>query len=273
MMGSTSKTPRSGSDDSMKPEFDFELAVRLSSIGAAQTVRLTLVPHEKVDANMRDFLAQVISQFVNVGRQGGFGGRLATLRRSIMGMKGPTVKNNEQLDFSILAENVTPGVWHVLSNVLVSLSHYSYPWKRVSLRAPEPIPIEHLITETGVWRLGYPERPVDLPFELRYELDPGSTYERLIRFELRQELSEGQFERLETGLLAWTELLNGGFPDDDMSPVDCAADAVEAIWSSPTTVDYVIPHYVGGESCFDTLIAMASHWNTDLCPIEWLEIT
>jgi len=216
------------------------------------SVRLALQLVTPPTPEQVDFWGQVLGAFFHCAAEGCFcldTGRIAPSADPL------AVDNAERaLALTTQVAGVDTSAWQVLVAMVLAAGRYFMPVASVQLTAQSAQPVPVLDGPTLLAE-PYPARR-----KLPYPLDdqrggPGNpTVNRGVAVHARVALPSDGYDRIAALLEAWSEVANGGYPQDDVHPVENACDPAGAQPLGSTVAEFPIPNFLGHEAAFDALL-------------------
>ncbi len=223
---------------------------------APQTIGMTLEHPRDVEPDEVEFWAESVDHLARVISHGGFAGAALDPVASRFEVIGMTQPNARVVQFNAEVAAVDPGTWRVILNLYAAHSEASTELSRFVIRRDGREPRRHLDEKEAI-TLPYPSRRARLPFDVEHDTPPNPTKNRLVQIEFREPLPDDRAEDCIQALLSWDNILLGGYPEEGEPPVSNATDATEAYLVNPYTVEHPMPNFIGAESAFDVVVALA----------------
>lgn len=170
------------------------------------------------------------------------------------------VENAEKsLGISTQVSGVDSSAWQVLIAMVLAAGRYFMPVVslRLTVQSPQPVPV---LDGPKLIAKPYPVLR-KLPFALDDQRGgPGNpAVGRGVEVHAGTALPSDSYDRIAALLEAWSEVANGGYPPEDLHPVENACDPAGAQPLGKTVAEFPIPNYLGDEAAFDALLNGIAH--------------
>jgi len=238
---------------------------------APQHVIAILCFEAPLDNDRADFWVSLLRQLHVVVNYGGFCG--ASVRATASAMEPVQERrlgsNILQAEFTVA--DVDPGIWRVLLNMLVSAHVYNARLSSIDVRSTQALS-GTVITAESALAMPYPQIPEPLPFSVEFAEWLKEGQERTVRIRFAARPAQKDEEQLISAILAWDELLLGGFPVPGEHPFSNACDATEAYFVDDLTLEHPMPNYLGAEEAFNVLVCMVHRFHLQGASVRSLTI-
>jgi hypothetical protein len=222
---------------------------------------------DAIDDESQLFWDELLMHIAKVVNHGGFCGATNFPISSSMVIESARKVGANVLRYVFTVGGVDPGLWRVIVGLFMAASECSFRIQHFDISTISP-GSNPLLDIQGAFALPYPTCPGSLEFTVERAEVSKATVSRLVQIRFRTPPADDVVTEVVSVLMSWDELLMGGFPDTGSLPQESACDATEAYLVDSLTIEHPLPNYIGSESAFDVVIAMAAWVHAKRQPVE-----